>query len=262
MKKGRDIAVKFPGLFLVHQNIPEKKVDFHSHDDEHLLFIPLQGEIKVITRERTITVGAGKMVYLPAGTEHAFDSSSLLGERLIVMVSTKLWKSSSCGDHPISSVSANQLLKELLFYLLLHPETKNAKSIVQTFSQTLDETLHEACHLMELDHVEAKVRDERIAKSIQFFRSHLSESISMDQVAKSCGLSTRNFNRLFVQEVELTPKQVLTQLRVEKAKELLSNKKSVTETAFDVGYQSLSQFISSFRLLTGQLPSEWGRLNS
>jgi len=34
----------------------------------------------------------------------------------------------------------------------------------------------------------------------------------------------------------------------------------VTETAFAVGYQSLSQFISAFRQLTGQIPSEYARM--
>lgn len=259
MKKGRDIAVTFPGLFLVHHNLPEKKVDFHAHE-EHMLFIPLQGEIKIITRERVLTIGPGKMVYLPPETEHAFDSSSLLGERLIAMVSNKAWKGATENQHPVSSVAANQLTKELLFYLLLHPKTQNVRSMVQTFIQTLDEIMSEACHLIDLEHLESKMGDERVGKTIRYFRDHLSDSVSMDQVAKHCGLSVRNFNRLFLIEVGMTPKQLLTQIRIERAKELLrGGKTSLTEAAFGVGYNSLSQFISSFRLLTGQLPSEWNR---
>lgn len=213
MKQGRDIAVIFPGLYLVHQNLPEKKVDFHSHA-EHLIFIPLRGEIRVLTPERTLKAGPGKMVYLPAGLPHAFDSSQVLGERLIAMVSPKLWKRVCQKEHAASEVAANQLTKEILFYLLLHAQSPSAKALIEVFVQTLDEVLSEACHLIELDHLEGRIEDDRIRKTIAYFREHLSESISMEKVAKSSGLSVRNFNRLFAQEVGMTPKQILTQCRM------------------------------------------------
>lgn len=34
---------------------------------------------------------------------------------------------------------------------------------------------------------------------------------------------------------------------------------SVTDVAYEVGYQSLSQFIATFRKITGRLPSEYLR---
>jgi AraC-like DNA-binding protein len=55
----------------------------------------------------------------------------------------------------------------------------------------------------------------------------------------------------------MTPKQVVTFHRIEKAKELLLQKQSVTDVAYEVGYASISQFISTFRSLTGKLPSEF-----
>lgn len=79
MKKGLDIAVEFPGLYLVHHNLPGKKVDFHSHL-EHILFIPLQGEIEAILKDTTLKCGTGKMIFLPGMTSHRFESSSQAGD--------------------------------------------------------------------------------------------------------------------------------------------------------------------------------------
>jgi AraC-like DNA-binding protein len=55
----------------------------------------------------------------------------------------------------------------------------------------------------------------------------------------------------------MTPKQAITFHRIEKAKELLQKNQSVTDVAYEVGYSSLSQFITTFRSLTGKLPSEF-----
>src|SRR6266478_4633494 len=41
MRVGQDIAVRFPGLYLVHHNIPGKKVDWH--DWAQNFDLPLQG---------------------------------------------------------------------------------------------------------------------------------------------------------------------------------------------------------------------------
>lgn len=259
MRRGQDIAVQFPGLYLVHHNLPGKKVDFHRHP-EHLVFFPLQGEIKVILREGTLTASPGSAVYLPGNTEHAFDSSSQLGERLIAMLADKTWNKAASGEFLPVVVPASQLAKELLFYLLLHQETRHAKSLIETFVHTVSENLESAASVAEMAHVEGRVKDARIRKVLEELRENLAETISLPQVAARNGLSVRTLNRLFVAELGASPKQILTRYRIERAQELLvSGTANVTDAAFSVGYGSLAQFIRAFRELTGQLPSDVAR---
>jgi AraC-like DNA-binding protein/mannose-6-phosphate isomerase-like protein (cupin superfamily) len=259
VKKGSDIAVEFPGLFLVHHNLPDKSVAAHSHD-EHILFIPLQGEITVRIRDRALKAGPGRMIYLPPKTEHAFDSSGMQGERLIALVSDRYWAKAEASEQVASVIAVSQLCKELLFHLLLNPKTKHAASLIQTLIHALSESLQASCHLLELDHLNSKSSDPRIQKVIEYFEANLSETISMEKAAKAAGLSVRNLNRLFATELSLTPKQVLNQYRVAKARALLLSGSSVTDAALEIGYSSLSQFIQVFRSLTGQLPSAVARL--
>lgn len=258
MKRGQDIAVRFPGLYLVHHNLPGNKVAFHSHP-EHLLFIPLQGEIEVVFEDCRMRCGPGRMIYLPPKKVHSFDSSSQQGERLIAMLDRK-------AELPKHSVGAlmplSQLAKEILFYLLLHPKTKHAPAFVKALASTLADQMEAgmaADASLSLDHLEAKAKDPRLKKAMAYLAENAAETLSMDKLAKESGLSLRTLNRLFTVELGLSPKQILTRHRISRARDLLLSGSSVTEAAYAVGYQSLTPFIRAFRDLTGQLPSELHR---
>jgi AraC-like DNA-binding protein/mannose-6-phosphate isomerase-like protein (cupin superfamily) len=258
MKQGQDIAVQFPGLYLVHHNLPGMERDRHDHP-EHLLFLPLYGEIQVRTDLTTFRAGPGRMVYLPPATPHAFESSEGKGERLIALISTAAWTAAGAPALGSCSVTVSQLCKELLFYLLLHPATPHAVALIATFIHTLSETVANPACRVELSHAEGKVKDVRVRRALEYFSQHLGDELSMESAASASGLSLRSMNRLFQQELERSPKQVLMQYRVRHAQELLLSGATVTQTALDVGYRSLAQFIAVFRQLTGQLPSEVAR---
>lgn len=256
MKRGQDISVKFPGLYLVHQNIPGKEVKFHAHDKEHILFIPLQGEIKLQLRDKEIVCGPGKMIYLPENTCHAFNSSSLLGERMIALISSSLWKKLKGRKHSERVLPTLQLCKELFFYLLLNSKTKHATAIVATVLHTLDESLEAQASGFSPDQLSSRIEDPRVRTAFDSVSNSFHESLSMEALAKKAGLSTRNLNRLFLTELGMTPKNLQALFRSHKAAELLQTGNfSVTDVALEVGYESLSQFIEVFRRTTGKLPS-------
>ncbi|HEX4923294.1 MAG TPA: AraC family transcriptional regulator [Bdellovibrionales bacterium] len=258
MKRGLDLAIELPGLYLVHQNLPGKEVDQHVHD-EHLLFFPLHGEIQVHLEKSTLSCGPGRMIYVPPATQHAFESSDKEGERLIALLGPKVWKKHKLPKLEATLVAANQLCKELLFYMLLHKKTKHAPELVDLFARILAEVLQtsEGVHASQLNQLEGRARDPRLLKALAFLRANVNEPPPASALAEHAGMSLRNLNRLFLQELGLTPKQVATSLRIEHAKTLLlEGRVSVTEAALSSGYQSLSQFITVFRQVTGQLPSE------
>jgi AraC family transcriptional regulator len=83
-------------------------------------------------------------------------------------------------------------------------------------------------------------------------------AMSLPEIAQQSGLSARNLNRLFLQEVGITPKDYLILRRVEKAKQLLRETKlTVTDISLEVGYNSLSKFIDTFKKNEGILPSDF-----
>jgi AraC-like DNA-binding protein len=263
VRRGQDIAVEFAGLYLVHQNLPGRRIGRYRRG-EHLFFIPLQGEIRVTVRGLPMRCGPGRTVYLPPGTEHAFDSASGQGERLICLIDDERWaRTVDAPEFKETIFPVSQLCKELLFYLLLHPQTEAADPIVDVLVQTFCESLDTSRSLLQVEHLEGKSRDPRVRAAMGYLNRNLQRRVSFGEVAEHAGLSTRTLNRLFLKEFALPPRRVLALLRVSKARELLaSGQFSVTEAAWEVGYASLSQFIAVFRQVTGQLPSEFARFGS
>jgi len=258
MRLGQDIAVRFPGLYLVHHNIPGMKVDWHDWAQQHLLFIPLQGEITILLRSGSLVAGPGKMLYLPPKTSLNFEASETLGERLVCLIDDTRWRALTNFQSGPAMLPAQQLCKEHLFYLLLNPKTKSAESLVSAFIHVLAESVAstQQSSLLEVTHLEAKVGDERVRKALTILLRDYRTRVRMAAVAQEAGLSLRNLSRLFLDQVGLSPKQVLTQYRIAAARDLLLTGSTVTGAAFAAGYDSLAQFITTFRRLTGQLPSQ------
>ncbi|WP_245728272.1 helix-turn-helix domain-containing protein [Rheinheimera pacifica] len=73
----------------------------------------------------------------------------------------------------------------------------------------------------------------------ELMRARLSEDISLDELAAEAQLSPYHFARMFKQSVGVPPRVYFTQLRMEKACELLAlTNLPITEIAFKVGYSS------------------------
>ncbi len=213
-------------------------------------------------RSGSLVGGPGKMIYLPPKTALAFQASEAVGERLVCMIDHSRWRAITRSKAGPTLCPAHQLCKEILFYLLLNPKTKGARSLLSTFIQVLAESLESAqqASLLKVTHLEGKVRDDRVRKALLIFQRDHPTRVRMTAVAQEAGLSLRNLNRLFLEQVGLSPKQVITHYRITTARDLLLAGSSVTEAALATGYESLGQFITMFRRLTGQLPSQVARL--
>ena len=80
------------------------------------------------------------------------------------------------------------------------------------------------------------------------------------ELADLCGCSSRHFNRLFRQQFGQSPRCVQTELRLLKARQLLSIKEyRIVQIALDSGYRSMSLFNALFKRRFGMSPSEWRR---
>jgi AraC-like DNA-binding protein len=261
VKRGDDISVRLPGLYLIHHNKPAIRVRRYVRP-EHVVFIPLQGEIHLEAAAETHVCGPGRMLYLPPALEHSLVANERLGERLIAMIDAPTWRNAGGGAHDVAVIPASQLVKELVFHLLLHPAVARPQALGAALVVTLSEGLAAAADAgpMESAHFEGKARDARVRKALAVLRESLDAAVSMQAVATRAGVSVRNMNRLFLEDLGLTPRQVLIQMRIGRARELLQEGAPVTQVALDCGYRSLSSFITVFRQLTGQVPSEFRRL--
>ena len=95
----------------------------------------------------------------------------------------------------------------------------------------------------------------RLAKD--FLSSSLDEKITLDQVAKAVGLSRYYFLRLFKQETGLSPHNFRTQLRIDRAKDLLLKGMPPAEVALETGFTDQSHLTNKFRQFTCATPMQY-----
>lgn len=97
----------------------------------------------------------------------------------------------------------------------------------------------------------------RIVQAKLFIDNNFAGKINLDAIADEAFFSKFHFIRLFKMAYGKTPHQYLTVLRIEKAKLLLQNGTSVTDTCFAVGFESLSSFVGLFKRITGNTASQY-----
>lgn len=260
MRVGQDIAIQFPGLFVVHHNKPKSRVEKHSHKEHHLI-IPLRGELKIQFEDKQWSFGPGKMAYIASKQEHEFFSSNEKeGERLIALIDEKLWKKFVGKTFESKLLPAQQLIKELLFQLIVDSSKTATKEMILCFVSVLGSMLNESNEYgteTSTEHLLNKAQDPKAHRAAEYLQKHFSEELKISALARYSGMSERSLNRAFMAEFGVAPKQALLRFRLEKARELLKlGRMSVTDVSYEVGYSSLSRFIQAYRSTFGRLPSE------
>lgn len=97
-----------------------------------------------------------------------------------------------------------------------------------------------------------------IWKARIFIREHSDEEISLTKVAKAVNISANHLSEKFKEVTGVNFVHYIAQTRTEKARELLQDQHlRISEIAFAVGFQSLSQFNRVFKKLTRQSPSQF-----
>lgn len=92
----------------------------------------------------------------------------------------------------------------------------------------------------------------------EFVEAHMDREVTLAEMAEVTNVSRFHFAHMFKRSMGLPPHQWLIQKRVERAKQLLRNTRlSITEVAFEVGYQSQSHFGHVFRRSIGMSPRKW-----
>ncbi|THF76744.1 response regulator [Cohnella fermenti] len=97
-------------------------------------------------------------------------------------------------------------------------------------------------------------------QAIRYIRSHLSDNISLTQVADRIGISGAYLSTLFKNEVNIGFAEYLSDARLDRAKSYLEDgREDLKDIAALCGFNSTSYFFKTFKKKTGMTPSEFAR---
>ncbi len=274
------------GLAILHKSLDVPLVHDEVFAQAHSLSVILRGEKRIADPDGvSLTVGENGFVFLPRdlymisdllpAEGHSFDSyifffsDALLDEfcaardvsrrRSAEAVPDDLAVHRGTWGRTLTSFAQNlravfagvqdakirrNLLKHKLLELLMLVEAAEAT----------DDFVHRLLCLANRGQ-----RRERDLRS--FMERYYDKPLSVEDYADLTGRSPSTFLRDFKRQFQSTPRRWLTDRRIEKARELLKDgRTSVTEAAYEIGYENISHFIREFKKRYDVSPKQYALL--
>ncbi len=100
----------------------------------------------------------------------------------------------------------------------------------------------------------------RPASPLDYVRRNLSDpALTTATIARATGLSPRGVQKSFARQINQTPTAYISEQRLARAATLLSaaGKRSVTDVAYEVGFNDSAFFTRCFRSRYGMTPRDW-----
>ncbi|WP_010135552.1 helix-turn-helix domain-containing protein [Ochrovirga pacifica] len=269
--------------FVLYQNYTNRDLknaalEIAQSEPLYLLHFEMEGGVQCIHENKRNTPfylerETYNLYYLPTGTR-TYQYSSEKRKGLKVYLSEKYIHSKMGYCFTSSSKELHQAKKQQIpyAYFVQNQQIYNTlKSLINAF---LDCEYQGA---MKQAYLEAKltelilvaltkpvsVKKEETSKQLQLekvaehIRKHLKKELNIADLSLLAGMNTSSFKRNFKQYFGTTVFKYITQLRIQKATELITQQDStVAEASYEVGYKNPQHFTVAFKKVKGFLPSE------
>ena len=150
-----------------------------------------------------------------------------------------------------------QSFKESLLFLFDHPELADEEMIGTKLKEFVLIISKIENAPSSLDFLSAVFKPTQInfRKTVE---QNIFSNLSLEQIASLVNLSLSTFKRKFSEVFNDTPNHYINQKKIERAIfKIQSSKESISQIAFDVGYDSLPTFNRNFKKVTGKSPTEF-----
>ena len=258
---------------LVQRGTPDFPVSFHRMDSTHPGYRMrlqwhndfeiervLEGQMTVTLENRNYTLCAGDSVLIPGGVVHAVEPHTCVYE-CIVFPADLLYVT-----HRTRSLVKNRLQGPAFFRedaavdrLFSHMQAPREDHEFAFFSDLFD-MVQRAAEQTEGRSVTDEYKMERIKTAIRYIEEHAQRNIPLAELSAVCSMSPNYFCSFFKEVTGKTPGDYITTFRMEAAARLLLAGKSVTEAAFECGYNDVSYFISVFKKKSGHSPKHYVKI--
>jgi len=254
-----------PGLRLLRR---DSRSSLEASLYEPVLCLILQGEKEVTIGEQTCSFGPGECLLVSSDLPVCWRITKAPYLALVFVVDIagvrKLYdevaESVLDGVDPRAAVTQRAdpgLVDALQRYLALAQSPADAKVLAPLVSKEIHYRLLIAPFggmLRSLLRYDSNAS--AIARAIGHIRSDLRSQITVPELAQRVGMSASSLHKHFKTITSTTPLQYQKELRLLEARRLLmTSDASVTRVAYDVGYESPSQFSREYARKFGVAPS-------
>ena len=223
----------------------------HSHQRGQLVALT-HGLLIVETESQRWMFPSGRCAWTPPNCQHAARSVGGAAGAMVDL-SPKM-----CHGLPKTPCTFNS--SELLFAIVHRMVDWDLRQPLNPAKKHLITALRDEIRQPDQQPLRLTIpREERLARVADALLDDVADDRTLDAWAQVAGMARRTFMRAFSAQAGMSFGRWRQQARLFAALEMLAQKKSVTEVAIAVGYDSVSAFIEMFRTMLGTTPQIYFR---
>ena len=247
-----------------------------AHDFWECLYV-IDGDVQVSADERVYALTTGDIIFHKPMELHKFSVTNNNGATLFIFSFPMEGKLSDFFKNSVYALNHEQqhIISDLVNYL----ETKTAKyeenNRVDDFKRFLlpakDSCLYlqrAVCYIYLLflsiadnstssAHSIKTPETELFKVSVRFMQKNVSEKLSVNDIAKHCGISVSGLKRTFAKFAGISVHKYFLNLKLNAATSLLRSGKTVSEVTDILNFSSQSYFSAAFKREIGLPPSKF-----
>lgn len=239
---------------------------FNWHENIELITIT-KGSGFINYGDRKFDVSPGDMVIINSGTLHGISSDEDLEYYYLIV------DESFCNQNGISTVSrtftpvfkseeTSRIFNNLVTEFFPYIKDKNNRSPFSAprVRMAVLNLLLDICQ----NHTEAEVSpsstakpsEEYVKKVTDYISNRFKQPLTLEKLAEKCGISKHHLAREFKRYTGQTVTTYINTIRCKNAKIYLNDGMTVTDVAFECGFESVSYFSRTYKKIMGVSPSQ------
>jgi AraC family transcriptional regulator, exoenzyme S synthesis regulatory protein ExsA len=256
---------------VIYKEMPQDILRKEGYVSTHAIALVLQGNLKVENVNRGVAfVGANQLIFIPKGIYMVSDIllSKEPFKAILFFMAEELINEFIQSLNPVKDPACTpNLVMPYSDPIRLYTETllKLYKDGDHNHHKVTKAKLFELLHLLSIGEKGNEfvktlfaLKNKQKRNLRDFMNANFNKPLTVEDYAYLTGRSLSTFNRDFKRQFQISPKKWLMDRRLEKAHDLLArNRTSVTEIAFDVGYENFSHFIKAFHKKFGISPKQF-----
>jgi len=265
-------TIDFPiELYKVDKTKTYYEMICHFHESLEIVRV-VKGILTINLNENTYKLKENEVVFINSSVVHSaipdnciydcivFDTSMLLNQNgTIKSFIENLLNHNIVIDEKIENKEVISLINNLISALEINDSFKVIGLLYLLYSEIIKNNLY---HKIINFKNSLDLNIERIKKSIEYIYTNYDKNISLKDIANESNLSSKYFNKVFKDYTNKTPIEFLLIHRIEVSKYLLTNSnKTISEIAYDSGFNDMSYFIKTFKKISNISPLKYRKLN-
>jgi AraC-like DNA-binding protein len=237
----------------------------HAHTDAHIVVAVWGASSYAVVGTQHVDLEVGTGVAVNPLTIHSFrlhepaDNVTLLTFYINPEWLNRHCNLSSSAPFQVASIALDGPTQVLARELAEAIETGAAAetTLVEETTAFLESLIAlAACPSVRDRHASGVLRpDFRVRRAMRFMQQHLDARFTLEQVARSAGLSRPHFFSLFHEQTVLTPRIYWNLLRIENAvSQIHAPQSQISDLAYNLGFSSQGNFSRFFREHVGVSP--------